>query len=238
MSTTSITEMFDDIAPTYDFLNHLLSFHIDRIWRRRTSRLVAEHHPKKVLDVATGTADLAIAMAKRNPEANIIGVDISEKMLEIGKSKVAKQGFENRISLHPGDATALPFEKNSFDAVTAAFGVRNFSDLEVGLREMVRVCRDNGLIAVLEFSHPTHATVKVPYRWYSSLWIPVIGRSVSKHPNAYSYLPSSVEAFPSGEAFATMLGQAGVNEIHFTPFAGGIATLYHGFVKKNHPSQQ
>ena len=238
MSSTSIAEMFDDIAPRYDFLNHLLSFHIDKTWRRKTSRMVAKQNPLKVLDVATGTADLALALATRSPMAHIIGVDISEKMLEIGKAKVDKRGRGNQIELRHGDAASLPFEENTFDAVIVAFGVRNFSNLEAGLNEMVRVCQDQGMIAILEFSHPTNPLIKTLYRWYSTLFIPNVGRKISRHPDAYSYLPTSVEAFPSGKAFAEKLGKAGVNDIHIKSFTGGIATLYYGFVQKKRPTQQ
>lgn len=228
----AVTEMFDDISSHYDFLNHLLSFGIDRRWRRKTSKLVAKHHPSTILDVATGTADLALRMAKDIPSAVITGVDLSEKMLENAQAKLVKKKLEQRITLKKGDAGNLPSPDNSFDTVTVAFGVRNFSDREAGLREMARVCRNNGIVAVLEFSHPTNALMKKMYRWYSRRWIPKIGRIISKHPNAYSYLPSSVEDFPSGEAFEVMLKQVGLIDIGRKVFSGGIATLYYGTVVK------
>lgn len=234
----SVTEMFDDISSHYDYLNHLLSLGIDRSWRRKTSRLVAMHHPLKILDVATGTADLAIRLAKDNPDTKITGIDLSTKMLELGQQKILQRKLEQRIHLGQADATSLPFPDNSFDAVTVAFGVRNFGDMEAGLREMVRVCHDNGLVAILEFSHPTNRLVKIPYRWYSRRCIPRIGKSVSKHPNAYHYLPSSVEAFPTVEAFVEQLSQVGLNDIQTKSFSGGIATYYYGFVQKNHPLSQ
>lgn len=233
MNTSPIAELFDGIAPKYDALNHLLSFNIDKIWRRKTSLLVAKHQPDTILDLATGTADLAIALAKQNPQAHIIGMDISEKMMDIGKTKITQRGLENQIELRYGDAALLPFDDSSFNAVTVAFGVRNFDDREAGLREMTRVCREGGLVVVLEFSHPKSALVKASYRWYSRRWIPIIGRKVSKHPNAYSYLPSSVEAFPSVEDFKKMLEQAGLSHIQAKAFSGGIATLYYGIATKN-----
>ena len=231
----AVTEMFDSISSHYDFLNHLLSFGIDRMWRRKTSKLVAKHHPSTILDVATGTADLAIRLAKDNPSAAISGVDLSEKMLEKGRTKLAKKKLGQRITLVTNDATKLPFPDDSFDAVTVGFGVRNFPNREAGLREMARVCRNNGIVAILEFSHPTNALVKRLYRWYSQRCIPRLGRKISKHPSAYSYLPSSVEDFPSGEAFEVLLEQVGLIDIERKVFSGGIATLYYGFTLKNNP---
>ena len=228
----AVTEMFDNISSRYDFLNHLLSFGIDRRWRRKTSRLVAGQHPLTILDVATGTADLAIRMAKDNPSAQITGIDLSEKMLELGERKVHKKNLSRQIRLETASALEMPFPDNSFDAVAVAFGVRNFDHLETGLREMVRVCRNDGLVAVLEFSHPSNPMVAVPYRWYSKSILPCVGRNVSKHPTAYSYLPASVEAFPSGEAFEAILKQVGLTDIHKKVFNGGIATLYSGTPEK------
>ena len=234
----SVTEMFDDISSQYDHLNHLLSFGIDRSWRRKTSKRIAQQHPSTILDVATGTADLAIRLAIDNPNAIITGIDLSEKMLEIGNQKIQQKKLVSRIHLEMADAAALPFDDNSFDAVMVAFGVRNFSDREKGLREMVRVCRHQGLITILEFSHPTNKLVKAPYRWYSRQWIPRVGRKVSKHPSAYSYLPSSVETFQSSVEFVNLLAKVGLNDIQTQAFTGGIATLYCGSVSKNRISSQ
>ena len=233
MSSQTVTEMFDGISSNYDFLNHLLSFGIDRSWRRRTSKLITERHPSTILDVATGTADLAIRMAKDNPSALLTGVDLSEKMLEIGRSKIAKKRLSHRITLEKGDALGLPFPDNSFDAVTVAFGVRNFADREGGLREMTRVCRAGGVVAVLEFSHPSSPWIAIPYRWYSKTMLPWLGRLVSKHPTAYRYLPSSVTTFPESEAFVAMMRITGIDQIMIHPLSGGIATLYQGTVVKN-----
>ena len=235
---TSVTEMFDGIAENYDRLNHLLSFGIDRFWRRRTSKCISHLHPSTILDVATGTADLAIQLAHDNPDAIISGVDLSKEMLNIGNQKVNNRKLSHRIHLEIADAAALPFADGSFDVVTVAFGVRNFGDREAGLREMVRVCREDGMVAVLEFSHPTNALVRAPYRWYSRQWIPRIGQKVSKHSTAYNYLPSSVEAFPPTETFIAMLEQAGLRDLQTKAFNGGIATLYYGYALKNPESSQ
>ena len=234
----AVTEMFDSISSHYDFLNHLLSFGIDRRWRRKTSKLVAKHHPSMILDVATGTADLAIRLAKDNPSAAITGLDLSEKMLEEGRIKLAKKSLDQHITLVTGDAMNLPFPDDSFDAVTVAFGVRNFPDREAGLREMARVCRDKGLLMVLEFSHPKNPIIAVPYRWYSKALLPWLDRIVSKHPTAYSYLPSSVAAFPESDDFATMLHAVGLSQPIVNSLSGGIATLYHGIVTKNDAKTQ
>lgn len=234
----AVTEMFDDISPRYDFLNHLLSFHIDKIWRWKTSRLVAKHQPTAILDVATGTADLAIRLAKDIPSATITGVDLSEKMLEIGRQKVAQNQLNQRITLQIADAAHLPFADNSFDAVTVAFGVRNFEDLEAGLREMLRVVKDHGCIVILEFSHPQRSLVKWPYRVYSKHVLPLIGRMFSKHQTAYTYLPSSIEAFPESGIFMESLKSFGVDDISCKALSGGIATLYYGHVQKKPTNPQ
>lgn len=234
----AVTEMFDDISPRYDFLNHLLSFQTDKIWRRKTSKLVADYQPTAILDVATGTADLAIRMAKDMPSAVITGVDLSEKMLEIGKQKVKQKGLDQRIALVTADATHLPFDENSFDAVTVAFGVRNFENLEAGLSEMTRVSKDHSPIAILEFSHPQKGLVKWPYRFYSKHILPKVGRAFSKHRSAYTYLPSSIEAFPESADFIQLLQQAGVIEVKGESLFGGIATLYHGLVQKKPSTSQ
>lgn len=238
MSSQTVIEMFDGISPHYDLLNHLLSLGIDRGWRRKTSKLVAQRHPSTILDVATGTADLAIRMAKDNPTAIITGIDLSEKMLEIGHTKLGKKKLDQRIALEKGDGANLPFTDHSFDAVTMAFGIRNFADREAGLREMVRVCRDKGLVAILEFSHPSSSWLATPYRWYSKTLLPWLGRLVSKHPTAYSYLPSSVAAFPARETFAAMLRKSGLIQVTFRELTGGIATLYYGTVSKSDPETQ
>lgn len=226
MSTTPISAMFDRISPKYDALNHLLSLNIDRVWRRKTAREVAKCQPRTILDLATGTADLAIAMAKRNPQAHIVGMDISEKMLEIGKTKIASQGLENQIELQLGDAADLPFENHSFDAVTVAFGVRNFEDLDKGLSEISRVLKPNGQAVILEFSMPERFPVKQVYRLYFRHILPKIGQVVSKDASAYTYLPASVEQFPKPKEFQQMLIDHGLTHCNARKLSFGIAMLY------------
>ena len=226
MSASPIAAMFDRISPKYDALNHLLSLNIDKVWRRKTAKAVAKSQPKAILDLATGTADLAIAMAKHNPQAHIIGLDISEKMLEIGKEKVKLQNLENQIELHHGDAASLPFEDARFDAVTVAFGVRNFEDLDKGLSEMHRVLKTNGQAVILEFSLPERFPIKQLYNFYFKHLLPNIGKWVSKDGNAYSYLPHSVEKFPKPSDFCNILGSFGLKNCQIKPLSFGIATLY------------
>lgn len=233
-----ITEMFDDIAPRYDFLNHLLSFHIDKIWRRKTSKLVASHQPSEILDVATGTGDLAIRMAKDCPGARIKGIDLSEAMLELGKNKVNKKKLRQCIKLQVGDAAQIPFPDNTFDAVTSAFGVRNFENIDKGLSEMLRVCKNSGMIAILEFSHPKKGIVSPFYNFYSRHVLPFIGKTLSKHPTAYRYLPESVASFPESDVFMKSLQNSGLTETGMKQFHQGIATLYYGKVQKTAVSLQ
>ena len=226
MSDSPIAAMFDRISPKYDRLNHLLSFNIDKVWRCKTAKVVAKCHPKTILDLATGTADLAIALAKHNPQAHIVAMDISEKMLEIGKEKVKQQGLENQIELRLGDAAALPFDDNSFDAVTVAFGVRNFENRGCGLSEIHRILKTNGLVCILEFSMPEKFPIKQLYRLYFKHILPKIGGMVSKDASAYSYLPESVEHFPKPLDFMQELSSQGLIEGSMRHFCFGIATLY------------
>ena len=226
MSISPIAAMFDRISPKYDALNHILSLNIDKVWRKKTAKIVSKTQPKAILDLATGTADLAIALAKHNPQAHIIGLDISEKMLEIGKEKVKLQNLENQIKLHHGDAASLPFEDARFDAVTVAFGVRNFEDLSKGLSEMHRVLKTNGQAVVLEFSLPERFPIKQLYNFYFKHLLPNIGKWASKDGNAYSYLPHSVEKFPKPSDFCNILGSFGLKNCQIKPLSFGIATLY------------
>ena len=226
MSDSPIATMFDRISPKYDALNHLLSLNIDKVWRRKTAKAVAKAQPKTVLDLATGTADLAIALAKNNPQVHIIGTDISEKMLDIGKEKVKHQNLESQIELHLGDAAALPFEDGSFDAVTVAFGVRNFENLDKGLSEISRVLRPGGQTVILEFSMPERFPVKQLYRFYFRHVLPRIGKTVSKDPGAYTYLPESVERFPKPEAFSHSLASFSLGKCQTKRLTMGVATLY------------
>ena len=225
-----IAKMFDRISPKYDALNHLLSFNIDKVWRRKTAKAIARFYPKTILDLATGTADLAIQLAKHNPQAHIIGMDISEKMMEIGKAKIAKKGLENQIELRLGDAAALPFEDNSFDAVTVAFGVRNFEHLEQGLSEIHRVLKPNRQVVILEFSLPEKFPVKQAYQLYFKHILPKIGKGISKDASAYDYLPASVEAFPKPADFVHILASHGFKNATAKPLTFGITTLYSAIV--------
>ena len=226
MSTSPIAAMFDRISPKYDALNHLLSLNIDKVWRRKTALEVAKSRPQTILDLATGTADLAIALAKYNPQAHIVGMDISEKMMEIGKEKVKQQGLENQIELRLGDAASLPFDDNSFDVVTVGFGIRNFENREQGLSEIHRVLKPNGHAVILEFSMPEKPPMKQLYRLYFKHFLPIIGKCVSKDPSAYTYLPRSVEAFPKPNDFIRILVENELKNGSAKNLSFGIATLY------------
>lgn len=221
-----VERMFDNISPKYDLLNRVFSLGIDQGWRRRTIRAVGERPVAQLLDVATGTGDLAIMAARKLPKAHITGVDISEGMLVHGRKKVAEAGLEARIDLQRADSAALPSDDNRFDAITAAFGVRNFEDLPQGIREMHRVLKPGGRLFVLEFSKPTKAPMKQLFRFYFHHVMPFIGRLVSKDQAAYSYLPQSVDAFPEGADFLRVLHDAGLREGTAHALTGGIATLY------------
>jgi demethylmenaquinone methyltransferase/2-methoxy-6-polyprenyl-1,4-benzoquinol methylase len=221
-----VAAMFDSIAPTYDRLNHLLSFQIDRLWRRKVVKMAAAARPRTILDVATGTGDLAIELACRIPAARVTGVDISENMLALGRQKVAEWGLTGRVNLSAGDAEALGFADGVFDCVTVAFGVRNFGDIEAGLREMCRVVREGGACFVLEFSEPTVPLFGWAYRIYFHRVLPLLGRAVSKDDAAYTYLPESVEGFPAPERFVEMLGEAGFSGVTKRRLTGGVAYIY------------
>lgn len=226
MSASPIAAMFDSISPQYDRLNHLLSLNIDKSWRRKTAKMVVGLPSQSILDIASGTADLAIAIAKRNPNSHIIGVDISEKMLAIGKAKIEKQGFSNQIELRLGDAAALPFEDNSFDIITVAFGVRNFENRNKSLSEIHRVLKPKGMVLILEFSMPTKFPLKPVYRFYFKHILPMIGKWMSKDANAYTYLPESVNQFPIPTDFMRMLSDNHLIESSARHLSGGIAILY------------
>jgi len=219
-----VERMFDAISPKYDLLNRLFSLGIDQGWRRKVVRLVGAEPVQHLLDVATGTADLAIMAA---PKAErVTGIDISEGMLSYGRIKVTKRQLEKKVTLQQADSTALPFADGTFDAVTVAFGVRNFEDLQRGLVEMFRVLKPNGRLFVLEFSKPQHTPMRQLFRFYFHRIMPLIGRTVSKDSEAYTYLPKSVDAFPEGDAFVRMLKEAGAMEATAQSLTGGIATLY------------
>ena len=226
MTDSPIAAMFDRISPHYDHLNHLLSFNIDKVWRRKTVREVSKQNPKLILDLATGTADLAIALAKHNPRALITGVDFSEKMLKVGKEKVKQQHLENQIVLLQGDVAHLSFPDHSFDAVSVAFGVRNFENLKKGLSEICRVTKSGGTVCILEFSMPETFPVKQVYQFYFRRILPKIGRAISKDESAYSYLPASVEQFPKPKDFLRILANHGLINYKAQKLSFGIAMLY------------
>jgi len=221
-----VAAMFNAISPKYDALNRILSAGIDQSWRRKTLREIRATGALNLLDVATGTADLALALAKGIPGSRVVGVDISAGMLEVGRSKVRARDLEGRVRLDLGDGEQLPYEESSFDAVTVAFGVRNFENLEQGLRDMRRVLEPGGTLAVLEFSQPTAWPLRSLYLFYFKNILPRIGRMVSKDASAYTYLPNSVQAFPYGEAFAAKLREAGFKSVRVRPLTFGIASLY------------
>lgn len=223
-----VRSMFNDIAYRYDFLNHFLSAGIDIIWRKKVRRLLSKHKPKRILDVATGTGDLAIELAKLQPD-HITGVDIAVEMLEIGNVKIEKANLSNMIDLQEGDAENLNFENNTFDAITVAFGVRNFETLQKGLREIHRVLVDDGIFAVLEFSKPKAFPIKQIYSFYFRFVLPIMGRMVSKSSAAYTYLPDSVQKFAEDQAFLDELKKAGFKNAKQKRLTLGIATIYYSF---------
>lgn len=222
-----VEQMFDNIAPTYDKLNHIMSLNIDRMWRRRVMRIVRRAKAHKIMDVATGTGDLAIAMAKRVDRTQILGVDLSEEMLAVARRKIEKQGLEERIMLEKGDAENLSMvASESIDAVTVAFGVRNFENIERGLSELYRTLKPGGKLVVLEFSMPKNRLVRWVYSQYAHRLLPRIGGMISKDKQAYTYLPDSVEEFPAPERFSDMLREAGFCRVKARSQSFGIAYIY------------
>ncbi len=222
-----VESMFDNIAPSYDFLNHFLSMGIDKIWRRKTVKSISTINPKIILDVATGTGDLAIALLKLNPE-KITGLDLSEQMLAVAKKKVTEKNLQHKIEFLKGDSEKLPFGNNKFDALTVGFGVRNFENLEIGIGEMYRVIRKGGMVAVLEFSKPKAFPVKQLFGFYFSRMLPFIGKMISKDKRAYTYLPESVQAFPEGDGFLNILAKAGFKSVKCRNLFFGVASIYTG----------
>ncbi len=220
-----VERMFDGIAPSYDLLNHLLSFGVDRGWRTKAINLLADRNPREVLDVATGTADMAIKVHK-TLGCSVIGCDISPKMIEVGQKKVNDRGLGDKIELRVADSECLPFSSNRFDAITVAFGVRNFANLEKGLSQMARVLKPGGRIVVLEFSTPPGRIFRALYIFYFRYILPLIGGAISKDKEAYQYLCRSSLAFPCGEEFEQKLEIAGLKPISRTLLTRGIATAY------------
>jgi demethylmenaquinone methyltransferase / 2-methoxy-6-polyprenyl-1,4-benzoquinol methylase len=222
-----VARMFDSISGRYDFLNHFLSLGIDILWRKKAIALLKEIKPRIILDVATGTGDFAIEALSLKPE-KVIGVDISEGMMEVGRRKMLEKKVDGIIDLRLGDSENLPFEDNFFDAVIVAFGVRNFENLERGLSEMLRVVKPGGKVVVLEFSRPAKFPMKQLYRVYFTTILPLIGRWVSRDQAAYRYLPESVQAFPDGNDFLKILSAIGYKNPQCNPLTFGISSLYWG----------
>ena len=221
-----VEAMFDNIAPTYDNLNHRLSWDIDRGWRRKAIRQLAPYHPKTVLDIATGTGDFAILSAQLLHPEKLVGADISEGMMAVGRKKIEKAGLQDIISLEKEDCLALSYPDESFDAVTAAFGIRNFADLDKGLKEMCRVLKKNGHLSIVELTTPVSFPMKQLFHIYSHTVLPVYGRMISKDSSAYSYLTKTIEAFPQGERMVDILKQAGFADASFRRLTFGICTMY------------
>ena len=223
---SQVEQMFDNIAPAYDKLNHRLSWDIDKGWRRKAIRQLAPYRPQTMPDIATGTGDFAILAADMLRPQKIIGADISEGMMQIGMQKVAAKGLDSIISFAREDCTKLTFADNTFDAVTAAFGIRNFSDLDKGLAEMCRVIKPGGHLSIVELTTPVSFPMKQLFRIYSHTVLPVYGRLVSKDPSAYSYLTKTIEAFPQGETMVEAFKKAGFRQASFRRLTFGICTMY------------
>ena len=222
-----VAQMFDNVSPKYDFLNHLLSGGIDILWRKKAIRLLKKAQPKTILDIATGTGDFAIEALALKPD-KIVGVDISEGMLSFGREKIKKLGMESVITLQSGDSEKLQFQDNTFDAVIVSFGVRNFENLEKGLTDMCRVMKSGGTCIVLEFSKPQKFPMKQLYNFYFKNILPTVGKIVSKDTSAYTYLYDSVQAFPEGNDFMKVFERAGFNNTQCLPLTFGISTIYTG----------
>ena len=223
--TKQVEQMFDNIANTYDRLNHRLSWNIDKYWRRKALYKLLPHSPKEWLDIATGTGDFAIQIAEMFPNSHIVGVDISEGMLEIARKKIAEKGLQH-IEFVKEDCTSLTYSDESFDAVAAAFGIRNFADLDKGLKEMCRVLKKGGRLCIVELTTPVSSPMKQLFSIYSHTVLPLYGRLVSGDTSAYSYLTKTIEAFPQGERMMDILQQAGFAEAYFKRLTSGICTMY------------
>ena len=222
---TQVAKMFDNIAPKYDFLNHFLSMGIDKLWRKKVVNYLKKYRPETILDIATGTGDLAITSLRIKPE-KVIGIDISQEMLNVGKVKIKKKGIEDKIELHKGDSENIQFGNESFDAAMVAFGVRNFENLQKGLQEIHRVLKPGKPLIVLEFSKPKAFPVKQIYNFYFKNILPFVGKIFSKDNSAYTYLPESVNAFPEGKDFLNELEKAGFRTSKEKRLTFGIASIY------------
>ncbi|WP_272151178.1 bifunctional demethylmenaquinone methyltransferase/2-methoxy-6-polyprenyl-1,4-benzoquinol methylase UbiE [Tenacibaculum aiptasiae] len=220
-----VAKMFDNISKDYDGLNRVISLGIDVSWRKKVVKLVGENNPKQILDIATGTGDLALMMSELKPQ-RIVGLDISAGMLEVGKQKIAKANLSDKIEMIVGDSENIPFEDNTFDAITVSFGVRNFENLDKGLKEILRVLKPGGKFVVLETSNPTKFPFKQGYKFYTNFILPVIGKIFSKDKVAYSYLSESANSFPFGEAFNNILQKNGFKNAKNLPVTFGVASIY------------
>ena len=223
---SQVEQMFDNIAPTYDKLNHRLSWDIDKGWRKKAIKALAPYQPQTLLDIATGTGDFAILAAQMLQPKRLIGADISEGMMQIGREKVKVLGLENVVTFEKEDCTHLTYNNDTFDAVTAAFGIRNFADLDAGLREMCRVLRPGGHLSIVELTTPVKFPMRQLFHIYSHTVLPVYGRLISKDTSAYSYLTKTIEAFPQGERMVEILKKAGFREASFKRLTFGICTMY------------
>ncbi len=221
-----VEQMFDDIAPTYDKLNHRLSWNIDKGWRRKAIKELAALKPQTMLDIATGTGDFAMLAAQMLKPRKLIGADISERMMEIGRAKVKEAHLDDIITFEKQDCLDLTYPNESFDAVTAAFGIRNFQDLDKGLKEMCRVLKKGGMLSIVELTTPVSFPMKQLFWIYSHTFLPVYGKLISKDNSAYSYLTKTIEAFPQGEQMMQILKKAGFAETRFERLTFGICTLY------------
>lgn len=224
--TKQVERMFNSIASTYDKLNGILSLGIDNFWRRDAIKKLKPYHPQQILDVATGTGDFAILAQRILSPNKIIGIDISEKMIEMGKEKIEAKGLENGITLKQQDCRAMNFPDNTFDAVTVAFGVRNFENIDQAFSEIRRVLKTNGIFLFLELSTPQHFPMKQLYNMYSRFFIPFIGRLISSDKNAYQYLPQSISAFPQGEKMLNILEKNSFHILQYKTYTAGICSLY------------
>lgn len=224
--SVQVREMFDSIAPAYDWMNRAMTFGIDKLWRRKAVRLVEAEAPEHIVDIATGTGDLTIVMARRMSKARITGLDLSEGMIAIGREKISRQCLSERVSLICGDSLAMPFDDSSADVITVAYGVRNFEHLDRGYAEMFRVLKPGGLLCVVELSTPVNPIVKPFYKLYTRVLIPAVGRLVSKDRRAYSYLPESIAAVPQGDAMLELIRGAGFTNAAFRRLTFGVCTIY------------
>ena len=221
-----VERMFDQIAHSYDFLNHTLSLGIDRSWRKAAIDSLKPYAPQRILDVATGTGDFALMAVDRLQPQSLIGADLSEGMLSVGREKVERAGKSDIITLQKEDCMALSFEDNTFDAVTVAYGVRNFEDLDRGLREMLRVLKPGGRLVIIELTSPVRFPMKQLFWLYAHVWMPLVGKLISRDSRAYSYLPATMEAFPQGEVMQGIIEKAGFQSVKFRRFTFGLSTLY------------